>query len=114
MSASTRHPTQPLALQRSFPKAAIQSTSPTGSGNHRPDETQADHALTFKLEDLGGLITVAKSFFNLLKCERIRRRTYKTREQARKDIFDYIEIFYNPKRKHLRNDMLSPVDCENG
>lgn len=56
---------------------------------------------------------VAESFFNLLKRERIRRRTYKTREQARQDIFDYIEMFYNPKRKHARNGMLSPVDFEN-
>lgn len=56
---------------------------------------------------------VAESFFNLLKRERIRRRTYKTRDQARQDIFDYIEMFYNPKRKHVRNGMLSPVDFEN-
>ena len=56
---------------------------------------------------------VAESFFNLLKRERIRRRTYQTREQARQDIFDYIEMFYNPKRKHVRNGMLSPVDFEN-
>jgi|TARA_Y100001973_G_C4943714_1_gene206920 putative transposase len=54
-----------------------------------------------------------ESFFNLLKRERVRRRTYKTREQARQDIFDYIEMFYNPKRKHVRNGMLSPVDYEN-
>lgn len=51
---------------------------------------------------------VAESFFNLLKRERVRRRTYKTREDARRDIFDYIEMFYNPKRKHARNGMLSP------
>jgi putative transposase len=56
---------------------------------------------------------VAESFFNLLKRERIRRRTYKTREQARQDIFDDIEMFYNPKRKHARNGMLSHLDCEN-
>lgn len=56
---------------------------------------------------------VAENFFNLLKRERIRRRRYKTREQARQDIFDYIEMFYNPKRKHVRNGMLSPVDLEN-
>jgi putative transposase len=55
---------------------------------------------------------VAESFFNLLKRERIRRRTYKTREDARSDVFDYIEFFYNPKRKHARNDMLSPVEFE--
>ena len=55
---------------------------------------------------------VAESFFNLLKRERIRRRTYKTRADARQDVFDYIEMFYNPKRKHVRNRMLSPVEFE--
>lgn len=55
---------------------------------------------------------VAKSFFNLLERERIRCRTYKTREEARQDVFDYIEMFYNPKRKHARNGMLSPVEFE--
>jgi len=56
---------------------------------------------------------VAESFFNLLKRERVRRRTHRPHEQARQDIFDYIEMFYNPKRKHVRNGMLSPVDFEN-
>ena len=55
---------------------------------------------------------VAESFFNLLKRERIRRRTYRTREEARRDVFDYIEMFYNPKRKHVRNGMLSPAQFE--
>ena len=55
---------------------------------------------------------VAESFFNLLKRERIRRRTYKTRDDARSDVFDDIEMFYNPKRKHVRNAMLSPIDFE--
>ncbi len=55
---------------------------------------------------------VAESFFNLLKRERIRRRTYKTRAEARQDVFNYIEMFYNPNRKHVRNGMLSPVDFE--
>ena len=55
---------------------------------------------------------VVESFFNLLKRERIRRKIYKTREEARQDIFDYIEMFYNPKRKHVRNGMLSPVEFE--
>jgi len=50
---------------------------------------------------------------NLLNRERIRRRKYKTREAARQDVFGYIEMFYNPKRKHARNGMLSPVDFEN-
>jgi putative transposase len=55
---------------------------------------------------------VAESFFNLLKRERIRRQPYKTRAEARQDVFDYIEMFYNPKRKHVRNGMLSPVEFE--
>ena len=55
---------------------------------------------------------VAESFFQLLKRERIRRRTYITRDAARQDVFDYIEMFYNPTRKHTNNGMLSPVDYE--
>ena len=55
---------------------------------------------------------VAESFFHLLKRERIRRRTYTTRDAARQDVFDYIEMFYNPTRKHTNNGMLSPVDYE--
>ena len=55
---------------------------------------------------------VAESFFNLLKRERIRRRTYRTRAEARQDVFDYIEMFYNPKRKHAHNGMLSPIEFE--
>jgi len=55
---------------------------------------------------------VAESFFQLLKRERIRRKTYSTRSAARQDVFEYIEMFYNPKRKHTYNGMLSPVDFE--
>ena len=55
---------------------------------------------------------VAKSFFNLLKRERIRRRTYRTREEARPEGIVCIEMFYNPKQKHARKGMPSPVDFE--
>jgi putative transposase len=55
---------------------------------------------------------VAESFLNLLKRERIRRRTNKTREEVRQDVFDHIEMFYNPVRKHVRNRMLAPVEFE--
>ncbi len=55
---------------------------------------------------------VAESFFQLLKRERIKRKTYKNREAARQDVFDYIEMFYNPKRRHGYNDDLSPVAFE--
>lgn len=55
---------------------------------------------------------VAESFFQLLKRERIRRRIYADREEARRDVFDYIEMFYNPKRCHSYVDGLSPVQFE--
>lgn len=44
---------------------------------------------------------VAECFFNLLKRERIRRRLYITRNEARQDVFDYIELFYNPNANML-------------
>ena len=55
---------------------------------------------------------VAESFFQLLTRERIKKRIYSTREQARADIFNYIEMFYNVKRKHGSNNLLSPVNFE--
>ena len=55
---------------------------------------------------------VVESFSNLLKRERICRRLYLSRDEARQDVFDYIEMFYPPKRKHVRNGMLSPVEFE--
>ena len=55
---------------------------------------------------------VVESFFQLLKRERVRRRNYPTREAARADVFDYIEMFYNPKRRHGSNAGLSPVQYE--
>ena len=55
---------------------------------------------------------VAERLFNLLKRERVRRRTYSSRAEARQDVFDYIEMFYNSRRKHTKNGMLSPVEFE--
>ena len=55
---------------------------------------------------------VAERFFNLLKRERIGRKIYKTRDQAHQDLFEYIEMFHNPKRKHANNGLLSPVIFE--
>ena len=55
---------------------------------------------------------VAESFFQLLKRERIKRQIYPTREAARRDVFNYIEMFYNPRRRHGTTDNLSPVEYE--
>ena len=56
---------------------------------------------------------VVESFFASLKRERTRRTKYKTREDAKADIFDYIERFYNRKRSHSYLGYVSPVDYEN-
>lgn len=55
---------------------------------------------------------VAESFFNLAKYEQLRRRTYSSRAKGRHDMFDYIEIFYNSKRKNTKNGRLSPFEFE--
>ncbi|MEB5074399.1 IS3 family transposase, partial [Pseudomonas aeruginosa] len=55
---------------------------------------------------------VAVSFFQLLKRERIKRKIYTTRDDARSDVFDYIEMFYNSKRRHGFNNQLSPLEFE--
>jgi putative transposase len=53
-----------------------------------------------------------ESFFSSLKTERTARKTYRTRDAARADVFDYIERFYNPKRRHSTLGYLSPVEFE--
>ena len=55
---------------------------------------------------------VAESFFQLLKRERIRRHVHPTHPAARADVFDYIEMFYNPKRRHGSIGRVSPVVFE--
>lgn len=55
---------------------------------------------------------VAESFFSCLKTERIKRKIYKTRSEARADIFNYIELFFNPRRRHGNNGGISPVHYE--
>lgn len=55
-----------------------------------------------------------ESFFSSLNTERLSRKVYRTREEARCDVFDYIERFYNPSRKHSKLDFLSPVQFEQG
>ena len=53
-----------------------------------------------------------ESFFSSMKTERIRRKTYRTRNHAKADVFNYIERFYNPMRRHSTLDYLSPMDFE--
>jgi putative transposase len=56
--------------------------------------------------------SVMESFFSTLKIERVHRRRYATRDAARADVFDYIERFYNPVRRHSTLGNRSPVVFE--
>jgi putative transposase len=55
---------------------------------------------------------VMESFFSTMKIERCHRTHYATREAARADIFDYIERFYNPIRRHSTLSNKSPINFE--
>ncbi len=55
---------------------------------------------------------VAESFFSNLKKERIKKRIYGTREEAKAEIFEYIEVFYNRKRRHSHLNQMSPMQFE--
>jgi len=104
------------AVWRRKPKAKVMIHSDQGS-QFTSKEWQSflgKHNLDASMSRRGNCHdnAVAESFFQLLKRERIRRRTYITRDAARQDVFDYIEMFYNPTRKHTNNGMLSPVDYE--
>ena len=55
---------------------------------------------------------VAESFYGSLKNEWVCWEDYKTRDQARKSIFNYIEVFYNRKRRHSYLGYISPDDFE--
>lgn len=55
---------------------------------------------------------VMESLFSTLKTERCSRKVYRTCDEARADVFDYIERFYNPKRRHSTSGYLSPLEYE--
>ena len=105
-----------MAVWRRKPKTKVQVHSDQGPQftSYEWQEFLEQHNLTQSMSGRGNCWdnAVAESFFNMLKRERIRRRKYKTREEARQDVFDYIEFFYNPQRKHVRNGMLSPIAFE--
>ena len=55
---------------------------------------------------------MAESFFATLECELIDRRGFRTQAEARMAIFESIEGWYNPHRRHSRLGYLSPVNFE--
>jgi putative transposase len=74
----------------------------------------ADHGVVCSMSRSGNVWDNAamESFFSSLKTERTARKVYRTRDQARADVFDYIECFYNPRRRHSTIGYLSPMQFE--
>ena len=74
----------------------------------------ADHGVTCSMSRAGNVWDNAamESVFSSLKIERTARTTYRTRAQAKADVFDYIERFYNPTRRHSTLGYLSPMEFE--
>jgi putative transposase len=74
----------------------------------------ADNDVTCSMSRSGNVWDNAamESFFSSLKTERTARRVYRTRDQARADVFDYIERFYNAARRHSTLGYLRPIDFE--
>ena len=74
----------------------------------------ADDGVTCSMSRSGNVWDNAamESFFSSLKTERIRKTIYRTRAQAKADVFDYVECFYNPTRRHSTLGYLSPIDFE--
>lgn len=50
--------------------------------------------------------------FHPLKTELVHHQRYQTRAEAKQELFEYIEVFYNRERLHSANNYLSPVDYE--
>lgn len=104
------------ALWRRNPKSQVLVHSDQGSqySSHDWSAFLKAHGLQGSMSRRGNCHdnAVAESFFQLLKRERIRRNIYPTRNKARNDIFDYIELFYNVRRRHGFTGQHSPVEYE--
>ncbi|WP_418795418.1 IS3 family transposase [Raoultella ornithinolytica] len=106
-----------MAVWRRNPQKKVLVHSDQGSQytSHEWQSFLKSHGLEGSMSRRGNCHdnAVAESFFQLLKRERIKKKIYGTREEARSDIFDYIEMFYNSKRRHGSSDQMSPAEYEN-
>ncbi|XGG69679.1 IS3 family transposase (plasmid) [Klebsiella pneumoniae] len=106
-----------MAVWRRNPQTKVLVHSDQGSQytSHEWQSFLKSHGLEGNMSRRGNCHdnAVAESFFQLLKRERIKKKIYGTREEARSDIFDYIEMFYNSKRRHGSNNQMSPTEYEN-
>ncbi len=105
-----------MALGQRRPDGELIHHSDRGA-QYLSDDYQAllkKHGIRCSLSGAGNCYDNAavESFFSLLKRERVNRVRYRTREQARSDVFDYIERFYNRQRSHSYLGYISPVDFE--
>lgn len=73
-----------------------------------------DHCITRSMSRPGNIWDNAamESFFSSLKAKPTARKVYRTRDDARADVFDNIERFYNPRRRHSTLGYMSPVEFE--
>jgi putative transposase len=90
---------------------------PIESTQYTSDQFQrllAEHGVACSMSRAGNCWDNAatESFFSSLKTERIARKTYRTRDQAKADVFDYVERWYNPQRRHSTLGYLSPIAFE--
>ncbi|HBZ8093529.1 TPA: IS3 family transposase, partial [Klebsiella variicola subsp. variicola] len=106
-----------MAVWRRNPQKPVLVHSDQGSQytSHEWQSFLKSHGLEGSMSRRGNCHdnAVAESFFQLLKRERIKKKIYGTREEARSDIFDYIEMFYNSKRRHGSSNQMSPTEYEN-
>ncbi len=105
-----------MAIWRRGKPDALLHHSDQGS-QYTSDQFQrlmADNGVSCSMSRSGNVWDNAamESFFSSLKTERIGRRVYRTRDEARADVFDYIERFYNTVRRHSTIGYLSPVEFE--
>ena len=101
-----------MAVWRRKPKQSVIIHSDQGTQYGSDDWLRfcRDHDLEPSMSRRGNCWdnAVVESFFSSLKKERIKKRIYKTRDLARADVFDYIEVFYNRKRRHSHLGGVSP------
>lgn len=105
-----------MAIWRRGKPDALLHHSDRGS-QYASDQFQrlmADHGVICSMSRSGNVWDNAamESFFSSLKTERTARKVYRTRDEAKADVFDYIERFYNPKRRHSTIGYLSPMEFE--
>jgi putative transposase len=105
-----------MAVWRRRPKAPVMIHSDQGSqfGSDEFNRWCKDNRLVPSMSRRGNCWdnAVAESFFSSLKKERIKRHIYATRQDAKSDVFDYIEGFYNRVRRHSHLDQMSPLAFE--